>query len=117
MTFIITNTMNMRTFKFFQRPKPVENMYQCYHMDEVLIHVLRYKQIHNQDIINVDTSFEDVNVPINGFMRILTWRSIDYIIPQMIEIDYRVVVANGGVRGYTYRGVTSELLSRIEITR
>jgi hypothetical protein len=86
-------------------------------MDEVLIHVLRYKQIHNQDIINNDTSFEDVNVPINGFMRILMWRTIDYIIPQMIEIDYRVVVVNEGVRGYTYRGVTSELVNRIEITR
>ena len=92
-------------------------MYQCYHMDEVLIHVLRYKQIHNVSIIGIDTPFESVNVPINGFMRILTWRSIDYIIPQMIEIDYRMVVANEGSRGYTYRGVTSELLSRIEITR
>ena len=91
-------------------------MYQGYHMDEALIHVLRYKQIHNQEIINVDTSFEDVNVPINGFMRILTWRNIQYVIPQMIEIDYRVVVANEGVRGYTYRTEMSDLLNRIEIT-
>jgi hypothetical protein len=91
-------------------------MYQGYHMDEVLIHVLRYKQIHNQDIINVATYFEDVNVPINGFMRILMWRTNDYIIPQMIEIDYRVVVANEGARGYTYRTEVSDLLNRIQIT-
>jgi hypothetical protein len=106
----------MKSFKFFQNPKLVENTYLTFDMDEVLIHVLRYKQIHNQDIINVDTSFEDVNVPINGFMRILMWRTIDYIIPQMIEIDYRVVVANEGVRGYTYRTEMSNLLNRIEIT-
>lgn len=107
----------MKTFKFFQKPKPVENMYQCYHMDEVLIHVLRYKQHHNVNIIGIDTPFEVVNVPINGFMRINTWRTIDNVDPLMIEIDYSVIETNTTSRHYTYRGVTSELLNRIEITR
>lgn len=94
----------------------MENMYQCFHMDEVLIHVLRYKQIHNVSIIGIDTPFGDVNVPINGFMRILTWRTIDNVNPTMIEIDYRMVVANEGSRGYTYRTEVRELLNRIQIT-
>lgn len=105
-------------FKFFQKAKPKENMYLCYHMDEVLIHVLRYKQIHNQEIINGDTLLENVNVPIsNCWMRILTWRNYTNTNPEMIEIDYRIFETNNMPRNYTYRASTDELLRRLNITR
>ncbi len=92
-------------------------MYQCFHMDEILIHVLRYKQHRNVSIIGIDTSFNEVNVPIDGFMRILTWRTIDNVNPTMIEIDYCAVVTNRTSINYTYRVEVRELLRRIEITR
>ena len=105
-------------FKFFQKPKPKENMYLCYHMDEVLIHVLRYKQIHNQEIINGDTLLESVNVPIsNCWMRILTWRNYTNTNPEMIEIDYRIFETNNMPRNYTYREATDEFFSRFDLTR
>ena len=104
-------------FKFFQKPKPKENMYLCYHMDEVLIHVLRYKQYHNVSIIGIDTPFDVVNVPINGFMRINNWRNYDLNVPQMIEIDYSVIETNTTSRHYTYRMETDEFLRRFDIIR
>jgi hypothetical protein len=73
-------------------------------MDEVLIHVLRYKQIHNQEIINC-------------WMRILTWRNYTNTNPEMIEIDYRIFETNNMPRNYTYRETTDELLRRLNITR
>jgi len=109
----------MREFKFFHKPKPAGNIYLTFDMDEVLIRVLRYKQMLNLDIINSsDTNLSNVNIPIdNCWMRIITWRTIDNVNPLMIEIDYRIFETNNIPRDYTYRGVTSELLSRIEITR
>ena len=104
-------------FKFFQKPKPKENMYLCYHMDEVLIHVLRYKQFHNVSIIGIDTPFDVVNVPINGFMRINNWRSYDLNVPHMVEIDYSVIETNTTSRNYTYRASSDEFLSRFDTTR
>lgn len=104
-------------FKFFQKPKPKENMYLCYHMDEVLIHVLRYKQYHNVSIIGIDTPFDVVNVPINGFMRINNWRNYDLNVPQMIEIDYSVIETNTTSRQYTCRMETDEFLRRFDIIR
>ena len=107
----------IKDFKFFQKPRPQENMYLCYHMDEVLIHVLRYKQIHNQEIINGDTLLENVNVPIsNCWMRIITWRNYTNTNPEMIEIDYRVIEVNATPRNYTYKSETTEFLRRIDIT-
>jgi len=85
-------------------------------MDEVLIHVLRYKQIHNHAILHNDTPFGSVNVPINGWVRILNWRNYTNINPEMIEIDYSVIEINTISRNYTARMETSELLRRIEIT-
>jgi hypothetical protein len=104
-------------FKFFQKPKPKENMYLCYHMDEVLIHVLRYKQFHNVSIIGIDTPFDVVNVPINGFMRINNWRSYDLNVPHMVEIDYSVIETNTTSRNYTFRMATDEFLSLFNTTR
>lgn len=106
----------MIPFKFFQKAKPKENTYLCYHMDEVLIHVLRYKQIHNLDILNHDVPFQFVNVPINGWMRINNWRNYTNINPEMIEIDYSVIETNTTSRNYTYRETTDELLRRLNIT-
>jgi hypothetical protein len=106
----------MKSFKFLTQPKSADNMYLCYHMDEVLIHVIRYKQYHNVSIIGIDTPFNVVNVPINGFMRINTWRNYDLNIPQMIEIDYSVIETNTISRNYTYRETTDELLRRLNIT-
>lgn len=106
----------MNTFKFFQKHiEPSNNVYLTFNMDDVLINVLRYKQHRNVTIIGIDTSFNEVNVPIDGFMRILTWRTIDNVNPTMIEIDYSVVVTNRTSINYTYRMEVRELLRRIEI--
>ena len=86
-------------------------------MDEILIVVLRYKQFHNVSIIGIDTPFDVVNVPINGFMRINNWRNYDLNVPQMIEIDYSVIETNTTSRHYTYRMETDEFLRRFDITR
>ena len=104
-------------FKFFQKPKPKGNIYLSFNMDQILIVVLRYKQFHNFSIIGNDTFFDVVNVPINGFMRINTWRNYDLNVPHMIEIDYSVIETNTTARQYTFRMETDEFLSLIDTTR
>lgn len=104
-------------FKFFQKSKLKGNTYLSFDMDEILIVVLRYKQFHNVSIIGIDTPFDVVNVPINGFMRINNWRNYDLNVPQMIEIDYSVIETNTTSRHYTYRMETDEFLRRFDITR
>jgi hypothetical protein len=68
-------------------------------------------------IIGIDTPFDVVNVPINGFMRINNWRSYDLNVPHMIEIDYSVIETNTTSRNYRYREATDEFLSRFDTTR
>lgn len=104
-------------FKFFQKPNPKGNTYLSFNMDEILIVVLRYKQFHNVSIIGIDTPFDVVNVPINGFMRINGWRSYDLNVPHMIEIDYSVIETNTTSRNYTFRMASDEFLSRFDTTR
>jgi hypothetical protein len=105
-------------FKFFQKVNELgPNQYLSFDMDEVLISVLKYKRHLNLDIINSsDTNLSNVNVPINNcWMRILTWRTITNVQPEMIEIDYRVFEINNTPFNFTARMSTVELLRRIEI--
>jgi hypothetical protein len=86
-------------------------------MDEVLILVLKYKQIHNHQIIENDTFFYSIDLPINGWMRINTWRTYDNVNPLEIEIDYSVLEYNTTPRNYTCRMESTEFMRRIEINR
>jgi hypothetical protein len=104
----------MIPFKFFQkRTQPSNNTYLSLNMDEVLIHVLIYKRFFNHNIIGVSTPFYAVNVPIDGYMEILNWRSQDMTIPHMIEIDY-YVFDEGNERQYpfTFKMASDEFLSK-----
>ena len=105
-------------FKFFQKPKPIGNMYLGFNMDDVLLNVLRYKQLHNQEIINNDTDMCQVGVPIsNCFIRILNWRNYTNVNPEMIEVDYRIIEMNTTPSNFTLRMETQQLIRRIEISQ
>ena len=90
-------------FKFFQKPKPQGNMYLMFNMDDALINVLRWKRYHNMEALHNDTFLHDVNVPINGYLRILDWRTSTNVIPEIIELDYRVIELNTTPINFTCR--------------
>ena len=108
-------------FKFFQKPKPVGNIYLGFNMDDTLIAVLKYKQYHNLDIIGSnDIDMNWVGVPINNcWMRVLNWRTYETTLTggDMIEIDYRVIEINLQGRDFTLRMEQREFLRRIEISQ
>lgn len=104
-------------FKFFQKPKPLGNMYLGFNMDDVLLNVLRWKQYHNEDILTNDTPIEAVGVPIfNCWLRILNWRNYTNVNPEMIEIDYRVIETNTTPTNFTLKMETHQFLRRIELS-
>lgn len=107
-------------FKFFQKPKPIQpsgNMYLMFNMDDALINVLRWKQYHNEQLINTDTELAMVCVPIvNCWLRIIGWRNFTNIQPPMIEIDYRVIEANTTPTNFTLRMEETEFQRRVDIT-
>lgn len=107
-------------FKFFQKDiTSIGNTYLGFDMDDTLINVLRYKQLHNLEIVNDnDIDVQHVGVPIsNCFMRILTWRNYTDVNPEMIEIDYRIFESNTTPTNFTLRMETLEFLRRVEVNR
>ena len=106
-------------FKFFQKPKltqPPGNFYLMFNMDDALINVIRWKQYHNIEILDGgDTELAMVNVPINGWMRIIHWRRHNVPICS-VEIDYRVIEVNAPSRNFTFKMNENEFLRRIDIT-
>jgi hypothetical protein len=108
-------------FKFFQKPKltqPPGNFYLMFNMDDALINVIRWKQYHNIEIIgsaSADTQLAMVNVPINGWLRIIHWRRHNVPICS-VEIDYRVIEVNAPSRNFTFKMNENEFLRRIDIT-
>ncbi len=109
-----------RPFKFFQKPRWVGGNYHLdFDMDMALINVLRYKRMLNLDFVNSsDTNLSNVNVPIdNCWLRVLTWRTSQNVIPEIIEIDYRIFETNNTPINFTMRMEVNELLRRIDISR
>lgn len=103
-------------FKFFQKPKPIGNMYIGFNMDDALIAVLRYKQYWNEQIILTDTALQTVGVPIsNCWMRIRTWRNYDNMYIERIEIDYTIIEANTTPTNFTLKMNTQEFLRKIQL--
>lgn len=103
----------MRTFKFFQKPRRVGgNYYLDFDMDLALINVLRYKRIHNLDIINSsDTNLENVGVPINNcWMRILEWRNFSSMRPERVEFNYMIIETNTTPAYFTVSIEAEELI-------
>jgi len=112
-------------FKFFQKPKPIQppgNFYLMFNMDDALINVIRWKQYHNIEMLSASasagTELAMVNVPINGWLRILNWRH--YTNPfdgnDMIEIDYRIIEINTTPINFTFRMDGISFLRRIELS-
>jgi hypothetical protein len=106
----------MKPFKFLEIPKTYENRYLMFNMDDALINVLRWKKYHNMEALNNDTYLHDVNVPINGYLRILDWRTSTNVIPEIIELDYRVIELNTTPINFTCRMEVSEFIRRIDIS-
>ena len=108
----------MTPFKFLQKNITITsgNFYIGFNMDMALVNVLRYKQIHNLDIINSsDINLQNVGLPISDcWLRILTWRSYPYLQPERIEIDYRIFVTNTTPINFTASMETEELLRLIK---
>jgi len=103
-------------FKFFQKQRPQQsrNRFLDFDMDKILIIVLRYKLIYNLPIIGQTTSFQLINIPINGWLEINTWINYDRQIPEMIEIDYSIVELNTMPIRFTFRMETTMLLEQIQ---
>ena len=107
----------MREFKFFQKEKVLpQNLYLGFDMDEVLINVIRYKHHHNIEVLNnSDTLLANVGVPINNcWLRILTFRTLTNMRPEMLEIRYRVFEANNTPLNFTASMRTVDFLRRME---
>jgi hypothetical protein len=107
----------VREFKFFQKEKvPPQNLYLGFDMDEVLINVIKYKQHHNIEVLNnSDILVANVGVPINNcWLRILTFRTLTNMRPEMLEIRYRVFEANNTPLNFTASMRTVDFLTRME---
>lgn len=113
----------MLNFKFFQKPKlglPQLNHYNGYDMDECVLSILRYKQIHNEQILQTPTYFTSINVPIaNDWIAITTWRTLDATthLNERIEVDYSVYSMTHTPLHFTLRMDTQELLNLIQVER
>jgi hypothetical protein len=107
----------VKEFKFFQKEKvPPQNLYLGFDMDEVLINVIRYRHHYNMEILNdSDTLVANVGVPIdNCWLRILTFRTLTNMRPEMLEIRYRVFETNNNPLNFTARIRTVDFLTRME---
>ncbi len=110
----------MRPFKFFQKIKRTlgDNMYLGFNMDECLINTLRYKQIHNQEILNNSIQLTSINVPIsNCWLTITSWRTEQSLYPQpeQIEVDYTISEVNTTPRQFTLRTSVAALMEQIDV--
>lgn len=107
----------VKEFKFFQKEKvPPQNLYLGFDMDEVLINVIRYRGHHNMELLDgSDTLLSNVGVPINNcWLRILTFRTITELRPEMIEIRYRIFETNNNPINFSARMRTVDFLRRVE---
>ena len=91
----------MREFKFLTKKQNV-NQYLSFDMDQVLLNVIRFKQINNIPILERDTPLQLINVPINGWLKINNWRTIQDAGGEMVEINYSIIEINTTARIFTF---------------
>ena len=105
----------VKHFKFLtNKPQRRRNQYLVFDADELLLNVIRYKQIHNIDILAYNTPFEFINVPINGWLKINAWRNYDNTPNPTIEIDYSIIEINTTAANFTMNIPTAHLLELIQ---
>ena len=91
----------MNKFKFLTKKQNV-NHYLSFDMDQVLLNVIRFKQINNIQILDIDTPLQLINVPINGWLKINNWRTIQNAANEMVEINYSIIEINTTARIFTF---------------
>lgn len=121
----------MKSFKFLSsRNRGIHSSNELFgfDMDEALMSVIKYKQQHNQQILNWKTSLHGVNVPIdNAYIEITHWETIlpspepgeDYILfykPEVLHIHYKV---EDTIRTYSHNFIMKidqpEFLTRLGV--
>ena len=101
-------------FKFFQKPKPKDNILWNLDMDVALIAVINYKISRDIAMQHGDTELCQVNFPVRNCWlridRVSNWGSGDL---EMVSIDYQLIELNNTSFRFTYTSELSVLMNRL----